>query len=798
MRGRAWQGPGWLLWLALLLMLGTAPAVARAQRLALSPEQEAWIAAHPVVKVALASDFAPYYFYPADAANPWGFLVEALDLISQRTGLGFRYQRCAGASEAVAALDSGAADMLPTGAVLHGMHQYLRLARPLLATRLVVAARRDVPDVSPTNGFGGRRIAVQFGSDAEEMLALREPGSQVLKFARVEEALRAVATGNADLFIGYQHEAVYYIERDLLANVELRTHVGVGDTPLGPVLRADETMLASILDVALASITPADRSRLAARWLPVGVLTRQAAATAELSDSERAWVQAHQGVTVGYDATFGPVTFKGNLGDFHGLGADFLQLAAGKAGLEVVQAVGGSFADIAQRTEDGQIDIFVAMARTPERRARFDFIGPFLSVPTAIVTRLDGDSISDLAEVGLRRVGLLRGHFLIPELRSRYPGIQLVELDRQDQVLSALAEGAVEVAIGNIKVVSELIERRHAGQLLVSGTVRDGDSELYFAVSRGKPELALVLRKGLDAVNEQEAGAVLARWLSIEVRPRLPWRDLTRNFGPVLLALLVGLLLLWRANRHSGRARLIEARGRELAEEAMHSRGRFLAYLSHELRGSLGAITEGARMLRMPMAEAARERLLGAIGTSAQTLRGLLDTTLEYEQNLARPVVLRLDAVALDRWLDDTLAAGRMAAAGKGLTLAVQAEALDRPARIDAARLGQVLLNLVGNAVKFTPAGSVAVDARVLPADAAGAERLRLTVSDSGPGLTDAELATLFDPYVQGDQGRLLGEGAGLGLAITRQLVVAMGGTLTVASAPGSGATFTVEVPLPA
>ncbi|WP_176256688.1 transporter substrate-binding domain-containing protein [Derxia lacustris] len=789
-------GPGGWLAATLLLWLALLPAVARAQRLDLTPEQAAWIAAHPVVTVALAPDFPPYCFFPANAAEPWGFLVEALDLVAQRTGLEFRYQRHASAGAALAALDAHRADLVPMAPAALDRRHYLRLARPLLATRLVVAARRDLPDVSPTDDFGDRRIAVQAGSDAERLLAERHPGATVQTFARADLALRAVATGAADLFIGYQHETVFFIERDLLANVELRSHAGVGDTPLGPVLRPDQTQLAAILERALGAITPADRSRLAARWLPAGVLAAQPATTAELTDGELAWVEAHRRIGVGYDATFAPITFTGELGEFRGLGADFLKLATDKAGLEVVRAVGGSFADLSRRVRAGELDVFVGMARTPERRLAYDFVGPFLRVPTAIVTRLDSDGIDDLALAGRARVGLLRDHFLLPELRARYPGIQLVELDRQDQVLSALAEGAVELAIGNIKVVSDLIERRWAGRLLISGTVHDGDSELWFGVPRDKPELARVLRKGLEAVNEREQSEVLARWLSIEVRPRMAWRELARTAGPLLLALLVGLALLWRAQAQASRARGVEAHGRQLAEEATRSRGRFLAYLSHELRGSLGGITQGVEMLRGPIADSTRNRLLLAIGSSAHTLRSLLDTTLEYEQNLARPIVLRPESVRLDDWLDGALAPARIAAEAKGLALDWQTDGLDRSARIDPLRLGQVVGNLMGNAIKFTPAGLVRIEAVLSTATDGGRGRLQLTVTDSGPGLTQEELATLFEPYVQGEQGRQLREGAGLGLAITRQLVAAMGGELAAANAPGGGARFSVTLPL--
>lgn len=788
----------------------------------LDAAERQWLAAHPVVRVALSSAFPPYYFFDEPAGDvarpgataasgaavpapllkalPHGFVIELMDLWAQRTGLRFEYQRHASFQQAAAAVAAGQADMTPFTLPRSDVSTALISTRPAFSTQLVLAARRDVPDVSPTGDFGGRRVALEQGSSLWPLLRARYPNARLQSHPDPEQALRAVSSGAADLYIGYLHVVVYHVEKHLLANVELRSNLGPGSLPLGPAVRADAPALRSLLDKAIASVTSADQSRLAARWLPAGSqavrLPREAAL---LSEAERGWVQGNARMRVGYDASFAPITLRGDLGDFRGLGADALRLVAGKVGLEVEQERGGSFADVYAAGVAGELDVVVGMVRTPQRRLDYDFVGPFISLATALVTRTDdGRLVTSTADIGTRKLALLRAHFLIPELRARHPGIRLVELDRQDQVLSAVAEGAADVGLGNIQVISSLIERRFASEVRISGIVKDGDSELYFAVPRRLPELTRVLRSGLDAVNDSEMAELRARWLATQVPGGLSWTQVLQVAVPVLLVLLGYLYLLQRGNRRLRAARSREQAARELAESSTAARGRFLAYLSHELRGGLGALRSGTDMLRSRDDPQLRERLLGAMGQSTDGLLQMLDTTLAYEQADQARWTPQAQPTDLAAWWEQVLAPGRIAAQRKGLDFAARWTGPAPTVLIDATRVQQVVQNLVTNAVKFTPTGQVGVSGE-LRADAGGADRarrLRIEVRDGGPGLSEADRAQLFQPYAQGEQGRAAKQGAGLGLAICQQLVSGLGGQIEVASPPGQGACFVVTLPV--
>lgn len=789
----------WCLRVLVLAGLACILPAAGAPPLVLDEEEQAWVAAHPVLRLGVAMEFPPYYFNPSPPLRPHGFLIEMIDLWAERLGLRVEIKRYASAERAAAALLSKEVDLLPFALPSDAGPASSVFTLPALASDLVLVVRRDMPDVSAANDFGHYRLSAVEGTAASMVLRQRFPRAKLRLFSTPENALLALASGATDLFVGYQQVVVYHIEKLLLANLVMRRNLGPGPVTVGPAVRADAVELRGLLGRARASVTAADHSALASRWLPASMQARLDERPAQLSAAERAWVEANGRIRIGYDRALSPITRQGDLGEPEGLGIDFLHLAVRKTGLSVVCEIGGSSADVYARGAAGDIDVIVAITRAPQRRGDYDFVGPFARMPTAIIMRVNDPSmLSATEEFGTRRVALLKQDFLIPELKARHPGIRLLEFESQEQALEAVADGRADVALGNVKVINELIERRFAGGLRITGTVSGGDSELYFGVRRGLPELTQVLRKGLDAVSDAERSAITQRWLVTTVQPGVNWRRLLTWGVPLVLALVAGLGLLWRSNRRLAAARLTETRARGLAEASTASRGRFLAYLSHELRGTLGAVASGADMLKATPDPVFQQHLLSSIAESARGLGQVLDATLSFEQTLLKPVELRSQTIGLQALWAQLVAGGRLVAVQKGLAFHAICNETDLVVQVDVARLQQVVGNLLQNAMKFTAEGAVTVEGRWLSAGAglSGSPVFEIRVSDSGPGLSEADLSRIFEPYAQGEQGERQRHGAGLGLAISRQIVAAMHGSLEAQSRPGEGATFVLRLPL--
>lgn len=770
-----------------------------AQAIELTDEEKAWVAAHGPVRVLVLPAAEPFYEAGHQGRAPGGFAIEMLERVAQRAGLKLQYVPAPNVPEALMMLRQRQADMTPVMRMSRERARSFVVPGNLLPVDPVVVSRREDTQAALQGDLAGQRLAVLAGSVPEEEMTAAYPSAHIERFTTLREAFKAVSDGRADMAPTTLQEAVYLIESQLLSNLMVRRLPGAGKAVMGPGVPLELPQLHSILAKAMDTITPAERAELARRWLPAGTATAFAGEAAFLTAAERAWVEKQGEVRAGFDARFAPFTLAGTLGGMEGLGADVMRAIAAKTGLRIVEQRGGSFAEVykaarAPGSAGDEVNVIVGMARTEQRSVDFQFVGPFSSVATAMLMRReDPRRFSEPDDMPSGAVGLLREHFLLPRLRLRKPGLKLVEFDSQAEVLEALAGGRVDAAIGNSAVVGRLMEDKFAGRLHITGVVRDGDSELYFGVPHRYPELARVLDRGLAAMSPSELAQLRQRWLFVQVQPGLRTADVLSWAAPLGSALLGGVVVLWLTNRRLRVAHAATQRAHAAAVAATVARGRFLGYLAHELRGAVMGIGSGASLLLRDEGTAPRELLLRAMKSSADGLLSLLETTLSYEHTLAAGIELKPVERELAAWWADTLAPLQLRAQDKGLQFEQEPPPGLR-ARFDAARLAQVVANVVGNAVKFTDQGRVAARAHW---DAA-ARRLRIEVEDDGPGIPEAELTELFEPYAQGQAGRAVASGAGLGLAITRQIVQAMGGEVEAVAGRKRGSLFRIELPLSA
>ncbi|HEY0305287.1 MAG TPA: MASE1 domain-containing protein [Longimicrobiales bacterium] len=244
------------------------------------------------------------------------------------------------------------------------------------------------------------------------------------------------------------------------------------------------------------------------------------------------------------------------------------------------------------------------------------------------------------------------------------------------------------------------------------------------------------------------------------------------------------------AERAETERQLLQAR--DEAEAASRAKSRFLAVVSHELRTPLTAVTGYADILLEGLPGSLNERqtsFLERIRTAGWHLISVIEGILTFSRTEAGREELRLQEVDVGALTEETAALLAPEVRKKSLQLLVSVPPEPLVMHTDAGKLRQILLNLIGNAVKFSETGTISVAAQRVH------DRLHITVADEGPGIPRDKLDDIFEPFTQLSRVSVAG-GTGLGLSATRRFAQLLGGTVTVTSDVGRGSRFSVDLPI--
>ncbi len=475
----------------------------------------------------------------------------------------------------------------------------------------------------------------------------------------------------------------------------------------------------------------------------------------------------------------------------HRLGTLYLQ-----ADMRALHARSRSYTGIAVLVFGLSLFLAWALARLMQRQ----FSGPVLALAEVAQAVSDREDYSVRAPAtGQDELGRLTIAFnhMLGQIQDRSLALEKSQQDlvtTLDSIADAVIATDTEGCIVRLNPVAEELtgwSREQAlGQALsrVFWIVSEDDAEAQAGVEqllRGESQPAAAVRVDLVARNGIE-------------RP-IAYRG-ARMYGPG--GEFRGVVLVFHDESELRRTEAVKLKSLQLEAqnqrvmEASRLKSEFLANMSHELRTPLNGIIGFAEILhdgRVGPLTPDQKLFLGDVLSSGQHLLRLINDILDLSKVEAGKLEFRPEQLSLERVTSEVLGVLRATIKGKGVRVAVEVDPAVQEVYLDASRLKQVLYNYISNALKFTPEGGQ-VTVRALPAPAGG--NFRLEVEDTGIGIAPEDLKRLFVEFQQLDSGAAKRHGGtGLGLALTKRLVEAQGGTIGVESTVGKGSTFFAVLP---
>ncbi len=531
--------------------------------------------------------------------------------------------------------------------------------------------------------------------------------------------------------------------------------------------------------------------------------------TVFLTPEEIQFLEEHPVITLGVDITFMPYEFVDTDGVYKGIAADYIALIEEKTGINFeIYSYDTEWNEIYNLALDKEIDVLPAIGVTDARKKFFLYSDPYISFQRVIYsndTSTTDYGIDDLANITVGVQGNTVHHnFVVSEL-----GLDPIVYTTIEEAVSALSRNDIDAFVGTLATSTYLIRRMNITNLEIDEIIIMDNNQISFAVRNDWPILVSIINKGLSEITEEEKLNINNRWIGIVAEESRDYSQiiLIASIVAGVLSIFIGISFFWNyklkgeiVNRLKIEKALeiskkeAESATKE-AETATKAKSDFLANMSHEIRTPMNAIIGLTGLLNRTDLNSKQRDYVLKTSRAATNLLGIINDILDFSKIEAGKMKIESIEFNLDDVLDNISSVVGMKAFDKGIEFVVSKEySLPNMLIGDPLRLGQVVLNLVNNAIKFTSEGQVylKVEEKEVTKDSV---TLCFSIDDSGIGLTEEQLSKLFRAFNQADTSttRKYG-GTGLGLSISKNLVEIMGGQIGVTSEYGVGSVFSFTV----
>ena len=759
-------------------------------------------------KVVRVGSFEDTFNYVNEKGARKGYGYELLETLSGYTGWQFEYVTCDW-SDCFEKLKNGEIDIIGGISYTEDRTQEMLFSdEPMGVEKYYLYADLSRADISASDfkTLNGKKIGVLMGTEPEVMLAEWEEKyglkTEHVNISNNEDVKQKLANHEIDCFVS--------LEESFWAERGISTITRVGESGIYYAINKNRPDIKEELDDAMRALdeaVPFYTADLYKRYFSMDY-------TPILTGEEKAWLRKHGAIRMGFLASdSGVSTFDPATGEFTGVITDYIQFAADCLGNQELefQLVGYDSKEAElDALKSGEIDMIFHCDQNPNLAEEYHFACTNTTWTSNLMAVTNKQHFN---ENNVNRIAVPQNKLSLKKyLAFYYPQWEIVDCDTQEDAARLVKDGQADCFVTGISSENKYSKKYSFYSVPLVNPVRS-----CFAVNSGNRSLLSILNKTIKAMPVNMLAGALAMYKSSARKVTLS--DFIKdNFFKVMLissiavavVLLTILMLLQKARKAEAAARKAASDTQELnaklqvavekAESANRAKSTFLSNMSHDIRTPMNAIIGFTTLALSNIDDTDRVKdYLGKTLASSNHLLSLINDVLDMSRIESGKIYLEEVEVNLSDVLHDlkTIVSGQIYA--KQLELYMDAmDVTDEDVYCDKTRLNQILLNLLSNAIKFTPAGgTVSVRVRQLAGKVRGCGQYEFRIKDNGIGMSQEFAQKIFEPFERERTSTVSRiQGTGLGMAITKNIVDMMGGTIEVQTAQGKGTEFTVCVPM--
>ncbi len=889
-------------------------------KLKLTPIQEKWIQEHPIIKVGVGPDWAPFDFVNNNGEYT-GIANDYLQLISQLTGLKFNtiVDKWNNNLQKIKNKDI---DLLNAVYKNKEREEYMSFTDPYLEILDYFYIRDDL-NVTTIKDLDGKRVAIPKGYAHANTIKKEFPNIKIVTVSTFSESIDAVLENKADMLFDTQIALSYKLEQDGIRNIiPFKSYRKHGLMKLYMSSYKGNDILVSIVNDALKAITKEQKQAIYRKW--VTSETKDSANSIGLTQEEKDWIRKHPVVSYS-EVDWAPMSIIKN-GTMIGVMNEYLKEITKKTGIIFEYKEASSWPEVLQKFKNKEIDIIPGIGASDYETKLGLVSDTYANFPFVLVTKNSKSFISSIDELEGKTIAVPKYWTSYNYLKEQKPNIKVIATKNVFEALDMVKDGKADAFLGHMAIGMYYVGTYYTSMLHIAGQVNYNFNHKIL-VQEDEPLLLSIINKVLHSISEKKHLKIKDKWLHVEVKEAtdytffyqiafvfallilgtLYWnRKLSleiqerkrienalevekENFKTLFEKVSDGNLILqhgkfitannaalkmlrltkiedliqtqpqdwspefqpdgenstlkahyyinecfkhgssrfewvytdvdgnnfwvdvgltkityhnddaiyvvWRdISKQKSLQKSLE-KAKEDADAASKAKSEFLANMSHEIRTPMNAIIGFTELLSEQIEQPRLKGYVQTIKNAGNTLLTLINDILDLSKIEAGKLEITKAPVDIHTLCKDVASIFTMNLRSKNIELILNIkDNIPHALLLDEIRVRQILLNIIGNAVKFTQDGFIRLSVKAFDVNNHLSKlNLEIIIEDTGIGIPEDQLEKIFNEFeqTQGQNNRKFG-GTGLGLSISQRLASMMGGKIIVESKLGVGSTFRI------